>query len=48
MINLVEHVNSKDQRTDIFIKALAHLKHGEIRSMLGVMDQFKGENVIIN
>ena len=33
---IVEHVDSKDQRVDILTKALAHVKHGEIRSMIGV------------
>ncbi|XP_071740551.1 uncharacterized mitochondrial protein AtMg00810-like [Rutidosis leptorrhynchoides] len=35
---IVEHVNSKDQRADIFTKALAQVKFIEMRNMLGVTD----------
>lgn len=31
---IVEYVNSKDQRADIFTKALAYVKHSEIRNMI--------------
>ena len=33
---VVEHVNSKDQRADILTKALAYVKHGEMRNLIGV------------
>ena len=33
---IVEYVNSKDQRADIFTKALAYVKHVEMRNMIGV------------
>ncbi|XP_042753315.1 secreted RxLR effector protein 161-like [Lactuca sativa] len=33
---IVEYVNSKDQRADIFTKALAYVKYGEMRNMIGV------------
>ena len=35
---VVEHVDSKDQRADIFTKALTHVKYGEMRRMIGVTD----------
>lgn len=35
---VVEHVVSKEQRADIFTKALTHVKHGEMRHMIGVTD----------
>ena len=33
---IVEHVDSKDQRADILTKALAYVKHGEMRNLIGV------------
>lgn len=33
---IVKYVNSKDQRADIFTKALAYVKHSEMRNMIGV------------
>ncbi|KAI3747128.1 hypothetical protein L6452_09575 [Arctium lappa] len=35
---VVEHVNLKDQRADVFTKALAQMKYTEMRNMLGVTD----------
>ncbi|XP_023769039.1 uncharacterized mitochondrial protein AtMg00810-like [Lactuca sativa] len=33
---IMEYVNSKDQQADIFTKALAYVKHSEMRNMIGV------------